>query len=532
MRRLGDRFVLVRELGSGGVSRVFLGRDEVLDRPVAVKIVEPDPDDPEIGQRFQREGRSAARLSHPNIVRVFDAGEDELDGRAVSYIVMEYVSGGDFGDLIDRNGSIPETMLLRVGADVASGLSHAHERGIIHRDVKPRNILLDERGGPKLADFGIARALDGTTSHNRAGSYLGTAAYSSPEQLRGERVTPKSDVYSFGATLYHAAVGEQPFSGNSIEVANQHILKVPVPPRERGARIGERLESLILGCLAKRPSERPDATRLHDSLLQNGAAEATAALAGPATRAKNSGLPGATGGAGGSGAGIFRRGPAAQSLPSGPPEGAISLPTRTFRAGSRQRTTLAVLVAALLLLLLTLAGAWALLGQEEQGGSPGQNAGQGADRNEQAAGGGVQKPKEDPQKGTGEEARNPSNGTQKENQAPAPPLGRAEKLVFNLYYQMSFNRVGASWEYLSERLQNEVGSPERWAEREDIYTFTYMEFTSMPVARAVGDTAEVTFEVRLDHTWGSESLSGTWVCVNEGGEWKLDRLKNARSVRV
>ncbi|HEV8045071.1 MAG TPA: serine/threonine-protein kinase, partial [Rubrobacter sp.] len=174
MGRLGDRFVLVRELGSGGMARVFLGRDEVLDRPVAVKVVEPDPDDPEAGLRFQREGRAAARLSHPNIVRVFDAGEDELDGREVSYIVMEYVPGGDFKDLMDRCVPLPETLLSRVGADVASGLAHAHERGIVHRDIKPRNILLDERGSPKLADFGIARALDGTTSHNRPGAYLGT----------------------------------------------------------------------------------------------------------------------------------------------------------------------------------------------------------------------------------------------------------------------------------------------------------------------------------------------------------------------
>jgi eukaryotic-like serine/threonine-protein kinase len=532
--RLGDRFVLVRELGSGGMSRVFLGRDEVLDRPVAVKIVEPDPEDPEISLRFQHEGRSAARLSHPNIVRVFDAGEDELDGRGVSYIVMEYVPGGDFEDLIDRNGSIPETMLLRIGADVASGLTHAHERGIIHRDIKPPNILLDERGSPKLTDFGIARALDET--------YLGTLAYSSPEQLRGERVTPKSDVYSVGATLYHAAVGDQPFSGNSIEVANQHVLKVPAPPRERGARISERLETLILGCLAKKPSERPDAARLHDELIQNGAAEATAALAAPAARARDGGLPGAavtsrlTGAArsaGSSGVGAFRRSKAHQSPSSGQPESTLSLPTRTFRAGSRQRMMLAFLVAALLLLLLTVAGVWALLGQQG-GGTPGQTAGQ----NEQAGGGGPQKSKEEPGKGAGGEVRNPSggsgssDGTQKENRAPAPPLVRAERVVYNLYYQESFNRVDASWAYLSERLQNEIGSPERWAEREDIYTFTYMEFTSLPVARAVGDTAEVTFEVRLDHTWGSESLSGTWVCVNEGGEWKLDRLENAQRVRV
>jgi eukaryotic-like serine/threonine-protein kinase len=543
MGRLGDRFVLVRELGSGGMSRVFLGRDGVLDRPVAVKIVESDPDDPEIGLRFQREGRSAARLSHPNIVRVFDAGVDELDGRAVSYIVMEYVPGGDFEDLIDRNGPIPETMLLRIGADVASGLTHAHERGIVHGDIKPHNILLDERGSPKLADFGIARALDGTTSQNRDGSHLGTAAYSSPERLRGERVTPKSDVYSFGATLYHAAVGEQPFSGNPIEVANQHILKVPASPRERGARIGERLETLILGCLAKRPSERPDAARLHERLLQNGAAEATAAVARPATRARTGGFPGAGASrltetarsAGASGVGGFRQWPADESPSSGPPESTISVPTRTFRAGSRQRTMLAAIVATLLLLLLTVAGAWALLNLAQQGGG---TPGQGAGRNEQAAGGGAQKSKVEPGNGAGEELQNPSDGSgssdsgQKENQAPAPPLVRAERVVYNLYYQESFNRVDASWAYLSERLQNEIGSPERWAEREDIYTFTYMEFTSYPVARAVGDTAEVTFEVRLDHTWGSESLSGTWVCVNEGGEWKLDRLKNARTVRV
>jgi serine/threonine protein kinase len=537
MGRLGDRFVLVRELGSGGMSRVFLGRDEVLDRPVTIKIVNPDPDDPEAGLRFQREGRAAARLSHPNIVRVFDAGEDELDGREVSYIVMEYVPGGDFKDLMDRYGPLPEALLSRVGADVASGLAHAHERGIVHRDIKPRNILLDERGSPKLADFGIARALDGTTSHNRPGAYLGTAAYSSPEQLCGERVTPKSDVYSLGATLSHAAAGEPPFSGNSLEVANQHISEPPPPPRESGARISEDLEALILGCLAKDPGERPDAASLRDELLKGGAADATAALAEPATRAGGisgdsgaSRLTGAVRTNGASGVGAFRTRRADRSPSSGPLESTVSLPTRTFRAGSRQRTMLAVLVAALLLLLLSVAGAWALLGQEEQ-----QQGGSAPDRNEQAKAPGPQKSEEEPGNGANEAARNnsgdsgPSDGAPEENQAPAPPLVSAEEVVFDLYYQMSFNRVDVTWAYLSERLQDEIGSPEQWAEREDIYTFTYMKFTSYPVARAAGDTAEVTFEVRLDHTWGSESLSGTWVCVNEGGEWRLDGLENAQT---
>jgi hypothetical protein len=539
MGRLGDRFVLVRELGPGGMARVFLGRDEVLDRPVAVKIVAPDPEDPEIGLRFQREGRAAARLSHPNIVRVYDAGEDELDGIRVSYIVMEYVPCGDFKDMMGRNGPLPEAMLSRVGADVAAGLAHAHERGIVHRDVKPRNVLIDDRGSPKLADFGIARALDATTSHNRAESYLGTAAYSSPEQLKGERVTAKSDVYSLGATLYHAAVGRQPFSGNSIEVANQHISNVPDPPGERGAKIGEDVEALILACLAKDPSRRPDAARVRDRLLQD---EAVGVAAGSPTGIRAGGFPGEegisrlteaakSGSASGGGRSIRRTG--GRRGASGAPERTISLPTRTFRAGARQRTTLAALVIVLLIMVMAAAGAWALLGKgdgntntsaQNAGGQQGEAAGPQKDTKQepaQGAGGADQKPSE-----------NPSGATAQENQAPAPPLANAEQTVYDLYYEMSFNNVKGTWAMLSPRLQEEIGSPEQWEQQEDIYTFTYMKFTSYPVARAAGDTAEVTFVVRLDHTWGSESLSGTWVCVNEDGKWKLDRLENAQRTPV
>ena len=538
MGRLGERFVLVRELGPGGMARVFLGRDEVLDRPVAVKIVAPDPEDPEIGLRFRREGRAAARLSHPNIVRVYDAGEDELDGDRVSYIVMEYVSGGDLKDMMERNGLLPEAMLSRVGADVAAGLSHAHERGIVHRDVKPRNVLIDERGSPKLADFGIARALDATTSHNRAESYLGTAAYSSPEQLKGERVTAKSDVYSLGATLYHAAVGRQPFSGNSIEVANQHISNAPEPPCGRGAKIGTDMEALILACLAKDPSRRPDAARVRDRLLQDGA---VGVAAGSATGIRAGGFPGEEGlsrlteaAKSGWASGGGRPGTGGRRSASAPPERTISLPTRTFRAGARQRTTLAAFVIALLIVLLTAAGAWALLSKGDgETNTSAQNAGGQQDK----AVGPQKETKQEPAQGAGaadqkpQENANSSGGT-RETQAPAPPLAKAEQTVYDLYYDMSFNRVDSTWAMLSPRLQEKIGSPQQWEQQEDIYTFTYMEFTSYPVARAAGDTAEVTFVVRLDHTWGSESLSGTWVCVNEDGEWKLDRLENAQRTPV
>jgi eukaryotic-like serine/threonine-protein kinase len=540
MGRLGERFVLVRELSPGGMARVFLGRDDVLDRPVAVKIVEPDPADPEIGLRFRREGRAAARLSHPNIVRVYDAGEDELDGDRVSYIVMEYVPGGDLKEMMDRTGPLPEAMLSRVGADVAAGLSHAHERGIVHRDVKPRNVLIDDRGSPKLADFGIARALDATTSHNRGESYLGTAAYSSPEQLKGERVTAKSDVYSLGATLYHAAVGRQPFSGNSIEVANQHVSSAPEPPRGRGAKIGDDMEALILACLAKDPSRRPDAAHVRDRLVQDGA---VGVAAGSATGIRAGDFPGEEGlsrlteaakSGSASGGGRPSRTGGRRSA-SGSPERTISLPRRTFRAGSRQRTTLAMFVIALLIVLLTAAGSWALLRQGDgDSNTSARNAGGQQDR----AAGSQKEAKQEPAQGAGgadqkpSENANSSGATPQEEQAPAPPLANAEQKVYDLYYKMSFNNVNGTWAMLSPRLQDEIGSPEQWEQQEDIYTFTYMEFTSYPVAKAAGDTAEVTFVVRLDHTWGSESLSGTWVCVNEDGEWKLDRLENAQRTPV
>jgi tRNA A-37 threonylcarbamoyl transferase component Bud32 len=518
---LSGRFVLVREIGSGGMSTVFLGRDEVLDRPVAVKILRPDLEGSDVSARFRREGRTAARLSHPNVVQVYDAREEVLDGRETSYIVVEYVPGGDLKALIDKGGPLPGPMLSRIGAALADGLAHAHERGIIHRDLKPQNVLIDEYGSPKLTDFGIARALDAATRSTSTDSYLGTASYSSPEQLKGEKVTPKSDVYSLGATLYHAAVGGPPFTGDPLQVASQQLAKPPVPPRARGAPVGEHLEALILGCLAKEAADRPDAAAVHDRLLRMSEA-VTAASASAIGASGATGLGQTARSVGAACVKAVRRG-FGRRVPelSGPPESTISLPTRTFRAGSGPRRALASAVVTLFLLFVLGAGGWALFGPNAGGqttgpieriAEPQRNAPAApAARRTGDAGGdvaAVNAPDEEPAGG------------------PALPPEGAERAVFDMYYEMSFARPETSYSYLSERLQQEIGSPEQWAEQEDIYSFTYMEFTQYPNAAVSGETAEVTFEVRLDRTYGSELLSGTWVCVVEDAQWRLDRLEN------
>jgi serine/threonine-protein kinase len=512
-RRLGGRFVLEREIGAGGMSVIFLGRDEVLDRPVAVKVLRGGFEDADsaIGARFRREGRTAARLSHPNIVQVYDAGEDELDDREVSYIVMEYVPGGDLGKLVVEKGPLKEKELARIGADVASGLAHAHRKGIIHRDIKPQNILIDDYGRPKLADFGVARAL-GATESTQTGSYLGTASYSSPEQLRGEEITPKSDAYSLGCTLYEAAVGEPPFFGGPIAVANQQLTKVPPPPRGRGVALSEPFEALILACLAKEPADRPDAEALQERLLQVSALASGAVTPAPtvgettrnlAEATREAGTAGAAGAARGLGAvvrGLRDRAGSTEASARTP-----VLPTqafhRTFRRGRNRRPAAlaAGAVALLLLAFVAVVGAPALLGSgaEEQA--------------EQVA--------EQPQEVAAAPPAEPVA-----SRPPAPP-SRAEDAVYDMYVQASYQDPNRVWPYLSQRLQDEVGTPERWAERERLNTLTYVYFVQMPSAEVSGDKVKVRFQVRETRTGESPKLvTGTWELVNEGGEWKLDRL--------
>jgi serine/threonine-protein kinase len=274
---LSDRYRLESPLGAGATATVWRARDIELGRPVAVKVLGDDGVDPELASRFLREGRILGRLTHPNIVPVLAAGED--DGRP--YLVMALVEGTSLRERLDA-GPMSIDDSLDVVTAVAAGLADAHRNGVIHRDVKPANIVCGDDGRPRLVDFGIARASDLTTM-TRADVVMGTAAYLAPEQALGETPGPASDVYSLGCVLYEALAGEPPFSGESaVAVAYRHVHD-PVPmPSDQRPEIGGALDAIVARCLTKRPEDRyPDAAALESALvrLRSGDdAEATGAL--------------------------------------------------------------------------------------------------------------------------------------------------------------------------------------------------------------------------------------------------------------
>jgi eukaryotic-like serine/threonine-protein kinase len=262
---LDDRYDVVRPLGSGGMGEVYLARDRVLGRDVALKVLRKQyAGDDEFAERFKREAMSAASLSHPNIVQVYDRGETE---EGASYIAMEYVPGGTLKERISREGPIQAADAAGLGAQVAEALGAAHDRGMVHRDIKPQNILLAARGGAKVADFGIARAGSSATI-SRTGSLMGTAGYMSPEQALGKPATPKSDLYSLGVVLYEALTGELPYTAdNPIAVTMKHVNEPLRPPVQLNPRIPKGMNALVTKLLAKDPEDRyADADELANDL--------------------------------------------------------------------------------------------------------------------------------------------------------------------------------------------------------------------------------------------------------------------------
>src|SRR3954469_14530616 len=251
---IADRYELEELCGSGGMSTVFRARDRQLDRRVAIKILHQRYlEDPEYVERFRREARAVARLSHPNIVTVIDRGED--DGR--QYIVFEHVDGENLKELVQRSGRLPVRDAVELALAVADGLAFAHTHGLVHRDVKPQNVLLSREGGVKVTDFGIARSLDVEHGVTQTGTVLGTGEYLAPEQASGKPVSPATDVYSLGVVLWELLVGDVPFTGeNFVAVALRHVNEPAPSLRERRPDVPPRLEAAVDRALAKDPAHR------------------------------------------------------------------------------------------------------------------------------------------------------------------------------------------------------------------------------------------------------------------------------------
>ncbi|MFE2600220.1 protein kinase [Streptomyces sp. NPDC059396] len=268
----GGRYQLRDLLGEGGMASVYLAYDSALDRQVAIKTLHTELGrEQSFRERFRREAQAVAKLSHTNIVSVFDTGEDELDGALMPYIVMEYVEGQPLGSVLQRDitqyGAMPADKALKVTADVLAALETSHEMGLVHRDIKPGNVMMTKRGVVKVMDFGIARAMQsGVTSMTQTGMVVGTPQYLSPEQALGRAVDARSDLYSVGIMLFQLLTGRLPFDADSpLAIAYAHVQEEPVAPSSINRSVTPAVDALVARALKKNPNERfPSAAAMRD----------------------------------------------------------------------------------------------------------------------------------------------------------------------------------------------------------------------------------------------------------------------------
>jgi eukaryotic-like serine/threonine-protein kinase len=344
---IAERYELEELVGSGGMSSVFRARDLQLERQVAIKILlDRYVGDPEYLERFRREARAVAKLSHPNIVTVIDRGDD--DGR--QYIVFEHVDGENLKELVVRSGPLPVRRALELALGVADGLSFAHEHGLVHRDVKPQNVLLNSEGEVKVTDFGIARSLHVDHGVTQTGTVLGTGEYLAPEQASGKPVAPATDVYSLGVVLWELLTGEVPFTGeNFVAVALKHVNEPPPSLRAARPDVSPRLAAAVERALAKDPAQRFPTMAAFARELRGCLAELDEAA--PALAEDDAALT------------LVTRPPAAPAAP--PPRAS---------AGGRRRSRRKPLLYALLLLLVAgvaFAAVLLLTRSNHHGGGPG-----------------------------------------------------------------------------------------------------------------------------------------------------------------
>jgi beta-lactam-binding protein with PASTA domain/predicted Ser/Thr protein kinase len=258
-RLLGDRYELGDVIGYGGMAEVHRGRDVRLGRDVAIKLLRADLGrDPAFEGRFRREAQSAASLNSPSIVAVYDTGEETIDGTSTPYIVMEYIDGQTLRDVLATEGRLMPRRALEITASVCTALEQAHAAGIVHRDIKPGNVMLTAAGDVKVMDFGIARALTASsTTMTQTATVVGTAHYLSPEQARGEHVDARSDLYSTGCLLYELLTGAPPFTGETaVAVAYQHVREDPTPPSSVEPDVPVSVDAIVLVAMAKNPANR------------------------------------------------------------------------------------------------------------------------------------------------------------------------------------------------------------------------------------------------------------------------------------
>lgn len=268
---LAGRYELLEKKGDGGMAVVYKAKDRLLNRFVAIKILRPEYiRDPKFIDSFRRESQSAAGLSHPNIVSVYDVGREGN----IYYIVMELLDGENLSDLISRKAPLDEKQVIDIARKIASALSFAHKKKIIHRDVKPHNILITDDGTVKIADFGIARAVNSSTIVNNTSTVMGSVHYLSPEQAKGGYVDARSDIYSLGIVMYDMLTGNVPFDGeNAVSVAMMHMNEDVPAPSLVNPHISAMMDAIVLKAAARRPEDRfSSADELIEALnsLENG----------------------------------------------------------------------------------------------------------------------------------------------------------------------------------------------------------------------------------------------------------------------
>jgi tRNA A-37 threonylcarbamoyl transferase component Bud32 len=380
-RVLGGRYRLIHEIARGGMAAVWEAEDALLDRRVAVKLLQPQfGDDAEFLERFRREARAAARLSHPNIVSIYDVGEDSET--RLPFIVMELVEGGNLKDRIRRAAPLSDAEIRSIGAALAGTLEYAHHRGIIHRDVKPQNVLLGADGRPRLTDFGIAQAMSTSNGLTRTGAVMGSVQYLAPELVRGKPAVPQSDIYGLGAVLYEMATGRVPFeAATDLAIALAHVEETPAAPRALNAHLAPDLERIIMRSLAKQPEQRFVNAAALATELQD-ATSATVTMAGPRRPAADATqrlptVPGASSArrTAGSPAGTPpppppARGGAAAAASAAPAAGAARRTARPRQARGASGGVLALLLAMAAILVALGAGFFGLATLSREGVTP------------------------------------------------------------------------------------------------------------------------------------------------------------------